>query len=365
MTWKYLDETKSANKKYREDMLQRINSWWAHFQNKRKPIEAFLEGRAHFDVEDFMAECLQVIDENLMWEFGTEPGGKYQLVITPETERHLRPLVESVVSMAPKLQNWSFYAYRQPHGVADTAELVRDNSGVALDDFAFFAEPDDDHLINLQFQYKGSKGTEARTDAVFTATEYLLGEEVLDKWIGDMDFVEAAHENFLPMSELPNTVASIIERTKGKLPGQPISAERAKLKRQTFTGEPEEDDQADRMDIVSATTLIPHIWHAAHNGGAFDSSRFSKHNERFCYLKIDDVVEPQKVGELEERINDALLATQAGCTTGNAIATEGCYIDLCVTDPLKAVSALKGVISSHCSMRFFDAELAAESITLN
>jgi hypothetical protein len=92
MTWKFLDDSKSSNKKYREEMMVLINSWWAHFQNKRKNIEAFLYGRAHMDLEDFMADSLQSIDENLMWEYGTEPGGgKYQLVITPETERHLRP----------------------------------------------------------------------------------------------------------------------------------------------------------------------------------------------------------------------------------------------------------------------------------
>jgi hypothetical protein len=365
MTWKYLDETKSANKKFREEMMQRINSWWAHFQNKRKTIEAYLEGRGHFEVEDFMADTLQQIDENLMWEFGIEPSGKFHLVITPETERHLRPLVETVLATAPKLEHWAFYAYRQPHGVADTAELVRDNSGVALDDFVFAATPDDDHLINLQFHYKGSKGKEARTDAVFTATEYLLGEEVLDRWIGDMDFVEDADAKFRPMSELPNTVAGMIEQIKSKLPGKPLSSDRGALKAQTFTGEPDEDDQADRMDIVSATTLIPHIWQAAHNGGAFDSCRFSKHNERFCYLKVDDVTEAAKVAALEKEINEALNKAGAGCTTGSAIATEGCYIDLCVTDPMKAVTALKGVINSHCSLRFFDAELAAESITLN
>jgi len=368
MAWKFLDESKSSNKKYREEMMQLINSWWAHFQNKRKNIEAYLDGRANMDLEEFMTDSLQSIDEHLMWEYGTEPDGRYQLVITPETERHLRPLVESIVAAAPKMDKWSFYAYRQPHGVEDTADLVRDNSGVALDAVAFAADIDADNLINITFGYNGDRSREAVEDAIFMATEYLLGEEMLDRWIGDMVVTEV--KSAKPMTEFPNAIHSLIEKIKKKLPAKPLHQLRSTLKTQNIQVEPEEDeDHTERFDMVSARTLIPEMWQAAHNGAAFDSCRFSRHGERFCYLKLEGMTQPDKLQALEEKVNDALTKDGLGCTTGSAHGNRFGYIDLCLADPMKAIAVLKQICESDCPqhswLQFFDADWESEWLPLN
>jgi hypothetical protein len=364
MSWKFLDDSKSANKKYREEMMQLINSWWAHFQNKRKAIEAFLDERSQLDIEDFMSDYLQSIDENLMWEFGTESGGsRYQLVITPETERHLRPLVESIIESAPKLSNWSFYPYRQPHSLADTAELVRDHTGISLDELTFHAAPDDDHLINLTFKYTGTKVQEIVGDAVFMACEYLLGEEVLDKWVGDIDFAE--EKKMQPMSDLPNTMVSLIEKIKKSMPDKPLAVVRGSLKPQEITVEPEEElDETDRFDMLAARTLVPKVWQAAHGGNAFDSCRFSKHNEKFCYLKLEGITAAEKIAELENKINEVLTKEALGCTIGSARGQRHGYIDLCLTDPAKAIPLLKSVSQTQAHLRFFDADWTNESVTI-
>jgi hypothetical protein len=364
MAWKFLDESTHANKKYREEMMELINSWWAHFQNKRKAIEGFLNGRGHVDIEDFMADCLQNIDENLMWEFGTESGGeRYQLVITPETERHLRPLVETIIASAPKLTNWSFYGYRQPHGFEDTAELVKDHTGVDTSAISFKATLTEDHLIELLFDYKGQKGAESLGDAVFMATEYLLGEEVLDRWIGEMEVNDTgASGPFISMSELPNTVADLIKNIQKSLPDKPLAAIRGTLKPQEITVEDEPEDDEER-DVIWARTLHPKVWQAAHGESAFDSCRFSRHNERFCYLKIEGFTAEEKLNELENRINDALSNQSLGCTLGLARGARFGYIDLCLVDPAKAIPVLKGM-ESKCHLEFFDADWASESIPL-
>jgi hypothetical protein len=367
MGWKFLDDSKSANKKYREDMMLLINSWWAHFQNKRKAIESFLDGRAQLDIEDFMTDYLQSIDENFMWEYGTEPDGRYQLVITPETERHLRPLVETIIESAPKLSNWSFYAYRQPHGLVDTAELVKDHTGVLLDAIKFAADADEDNLINIIYKYEGAKGAEALGDAVFMATEYLLGEEILDRWVGDMDFSDEATKgaSLKPISELPNTIASLIEKIKKSMPDKPLATMRGSLKPQEITVEPEDElDETERFDMVAASTLVPKVWQAAHSGSAFDSCRFSKHNEKFCYLKLEGITTAAKLTELEGKINEVLAKESLGCTIGSARGQRNGYIDLCLTDPAKAIAALKSVPQTECRLKFFDADWANESISL-
>jgi hypothetical protein len=372
MAWKFLDDSKSSNKKYREEMMVLINSWWAHFQNKRKNIEAFLDGRAQMDLEDFMADSLQSIDENLMWEYGTEPGGgKYQLVITPETERHLRPLVETIVATAPKLNNWSFYAYRQPHGFEDTAELVQETTGISLDTLSFAATSDEEHLINLLFKYSGEKGPEAQSDAVFMTVEYLLGEEILDRWIGDMDFAEASSKaKFKPMSDLPNTVFEMIEAIKKKMPEKPLAALRDSFKIEQFKLEPEDDeDHSERFEMRAAHTRLPHIWQAAHSGSPFDSCRFSRHNEKFCYLKLEGLTDGAKLSALESSINEALAKTGSGCTIGTGHGNRFGYIDLALSDPAKAIAALKEICERECPqhswLQFFDSDWTSEWIPMN
>lgn len=363
MAWKFLDETKSSNKKYREEMMHLINSWWGHFQNKRKNIEAYLDGRGHLELEDFMADSLQSIEENLMWEFGTESGaGHYQLVITPETERHLRPLVETIIAAAPKLANWTFYAYRQPHGVEQTRELVNDDTGIPLDDLSFSAASDDEHLINLKFSYRGAQSKESVADAVFMATEYLLGEEILDRWIGNMDIVDSGPE-LTQMPELPNTVTDLISRIQKSLPDQPLCTIRSTLKAQEITVEPH-DDEEDETDIVWARTLQPKVWQAAHGESAFDSCRFSRHNEKFCYLKLDGVTVQEKLSELENRINEALNKEALGCTLGTARGQRFGYIDLCLTDPAKAIPVLKDLAQAKSHLQFFDTDWSDESVAL-
>lgn len=340
-----------------------INSWWGHFQNRRKNIEAYLDGRAHMDLEDFMADSLQSVDENLMWEFGTESGGgHYQLVITPETERHLRPLVESIIAAAPKLANWTFYAYRQPHGLEQTGELVQSDTGIPLEDLSFNATSDDEHLINLKYSYRGTKSKETVADAVFMATEYLLGEEILDRWIGDMEILDSESE-LTKIHELPNTVADLISRIKNSLPDKPLCTIRSTLNAQEITVEPH-DDEDDETDVVWARTLQPKVWRAAHGDATFDSCRFSRHNEKFCYLKLDGVTVREKLNELENRINEALNKESLGCTLGTAHGQHSGYIDLCLTDPAKAIPLLKTLAQAKSHLQFFDADWSDESIAL-
>lgn len=365
MAWKFLDASKPANRKYRDELTKNINSWWAHFQNKRKNIEAHLEERAHWDLEDFMADSLQVIDENLMWEFGLEADGGHHLVITPETERYLRPLVDTIIASAPKISGWHFYSYRQPHGYEETAQLVAETTRLMLENLTFTAEAGEENLIDLHFKYSEDKAPEVLGDAVFMACEYLLGEELLDRWIGDMNFTDSGKGKYLAMTELPNTVAKLIEKAKASMPDKPLAAIRDSLKVSEFTAEPEEgDDSTERFDMTSAKTRIPEIWQAAHGGSAFDSCRFSKHGEKFCYLKFDGLTDPKKIEAIEESVNKALIEANLGCTTGSAVGTGHGYVDLCLSDPDKAIPILRQTAQSGW-LQFFDSDLSGEWVGLH
>lgn len=370
MAWKFLDVAKPANKRYREEMLQSINAWWAHFQNKRKNIEAWLEGRASWDLEGFMADHLQTIDERLMWEYGIQPSGGFSLVVTPEDERHLRPLVEAIVAAAPKIATWTFHAYRQPHGWNDTVDIVKDQTGIDPGTISFKAERDEENLINLTFKASAPLSDEILGDVVFMSCEYLLGEEVLDRWIGEMNFADDG-SNLKPMSDLANTVAAMIDETRSTMPDRQLATIRDKLDGRDFKAVPQDDsDLTERFDMVEAHTRIPKIWQSAHSDAPFDSCRFSKNDERFCYLKFEGITDKSKLEALESQIHEALMHAGVGCTTGSAIGKQHGYVDVCLSNLDIAIAVLRETCrSAGCPtnswLQFFDADWAAEWIAIH
>ena len=98
-----------------DNQEDRIDAWWAAFQAKAADLDALFSRQAEWDLPGWMQENLQPIHPHLMWEFGPAVEGPgHRLVITPESRRHLRPLVAEMLRRAPPLDGWEFYAYRLP-----------------------------------------------------------------------------------------------------------------------------------------------------------------------------------------------------------------------------------------------------------
>jgi hypothetical protein len=89
-------------------------------------IAAAFSGGGDFDVVAFMKGAMEPVDKRIMWKFG--PGlskGRHRLVITAETDRELRPLVDFIVANAPEFPRWEFYGYRWPESVEQVESAIR------------------------------------------------------------------------------------------------------------------------------------------------------------------------------------------------------------------------------------------------
>jgi hypothetical protein len=60
----------------------------------REHLESFFDNHAEWDLAGWMQQHLQGIDSRLMWEYGPGANRGHRLIITPEGEHHLRPLVQ-------------------------------------------------------------------------------------------------------------------------------------------------------------------------------------------------------------------------------------------------------------------------------
>src|SRR5262245_38612685 len=216
MRWLYADPNNPEEAASVREKIAAIDHWWQAFQKKQSSIEGLFKRKSSFNLPKFMEDSLQAIDPRLMWEFGAavrQPG--HRLVITPESQRWLRPMVRTILERAPKLAGWEFYPYRlaePPEMVIETvkARVGQDISGAVID-----ASVAPGRKIDLRFAFPNQPELEEETalQAAFVATETLMGEQVLDNWIGQIGVLEGeslAVARPLPLARAQATVAALI-----------------------------------------------------------------------------------------------------------------------------------------------------------
>ena len=205
-----------------------IDTWWTAFEAKSDDIDALFSRRtsAEWDLAEWMQENLQQVHPQLMWEFGRAIHTKgHRLVITPESRRDLRPLVDSILKHAPNLDRWEFYGYRLAEDYDMAAQMVKSRSGGDISNTSFRAVIGAYNRIDLVFLAEGySENEQQALNDVFVAAETLLGEEVLDKWIGAIKvgaWPTKRSSDISHIEDLKTGVEALIEKVRRGLPDQP------------------------------------------------------------------------------------------------------------------------------------------------
>jgi hypothetical protein len=356
MVWQFWRPRTAKETRQRQAILDAIDRWWQEFGTKTGDLDDFFHGRKRWDLPGWMNKHLGSIAAHLMWEFGPGPNGGHQLVITPEGERHLRPLVETILERAPQVPGWSFAAYRPPEAVDVAFQTVLAKGGGDLSATSVRARIGKHHRIDLSFQsplYEKPDEPEACRDA-FWLTESLLGEEVLDRWVGIIETgpVEQG-ERLLPLARLHDTAMSVIDSIREQLPDGPCYQWREEALWTQFGVKPQKsEDYPDQTDLIVAGSMLPEMWMSAHTGRSFWSGRFSRFGETFAYVKIEGSQRP-KGGEVEYRsaiedaLNEALVPAQFGCSVGGGTGLRYSYIDLALTNVEQAPEVIRGVLQER------------------
>jgi hypothetical protein len=327
-----------------------------------------------------MHEHLQGIDEHLMWEFGPAVNNRgHRLVITPEVRRDLRPLVTQLLARAPNLDSWEFYGYRLPEDFTQTQLAVQGRTGGDISKTFFRATVNDINKIDLLFvsrDYASGNDQSARND-VFVATETLLGEEVLNRWIGTTEVApwDNGPEEPQGIHRLKPEVDRLINQVQQCLPACPYFQFHNDKEAvwSIFKLKPREsNDYPGQLDMFVGKSAIPAMWSNAHQNQSFDSVRFSRHGEVFCYIKIDgsqglDEEKFADKGEIEDAIDSALCEAKVGCFVGGGTGLRYSYVDLALTDVDRGIAIVKqvlrdGNIPKRSWIQFFDSDLQAEWI---
>ena len=355
------------------DLIQKIDAWWAEFTARTDILSDVFARRKNWDLPAWMQTHLHAIDEHLMWEFGPAIRGKgHRLVITSEFRRDLRPLVKQILARAPRLDGWEFYAYRLPEDFEMAEQTVMARTGGSISKTLFRARVNDINKIDILFlsrDYASAEDKQAMND-VFVASETLLGEEILDRWIGAIEVAPLDYGSQEPQGvrDMKNCVDDLIESVRSSLPDVPYFrlAENLTWTARQLTPE-EAEDYPHQADMFVGVSMIDPMWQNAHQNQSFDSVRFSRHGEIFCYVKIDGLEGSQFAdkGEVINAVDDALTKAEAGCYVGGGTGLRYAYLDLALTDIERGVEIVRrilhhGEICRRSWILFFDTDLQSE-----
>jgi hypothetical protein len=379
MRWQFWNPADSEESTARAEIDAKIDRWWRAFATRTDGLDALFHRRSEWNLPEWMAQNLQVIDTRLCWEFGQAVEGPgHRLVITPESERQLRPMVRTLLDKAPKLKGWEFYGYRLPESMEDTVATVKARTGGDLSGVLARVQIGDNKLIDLCFhspRCDQSGDQQTRNDG-FVAAETLLGEEVVDSWIGAIDAepMPKSRSGLLPLERLAPTVAALIESIRSQVHDKPLWKIDVRADGCKWSGfqikPPEKEDYPARTDMLVGITPYPEMSMSTFSVAPFYSGRFSRFGETFCYLKIDGTngLDPshfQDRGEVEDAVDARLVPSRLGRTIGGGTGRRYSYIDLALVDVPESIPVLrdvlrKGNIANRTWLLFHDAELAEE-----
>src|SRR5579859_6171767 len=317
-SWIFLNPQDHRAAAYRHETVRKIDDWWHAFARKSHDMDALFRGRMDWELPPWMHRHLGAIDERIMWEFGPSETG-HRLVLTPETHRQLRPIVQTILERAPKLPGWSFSSYRPPESLDAARDMVEAKIGESLPEyFSVRASVGELNRVDLVFESKGfpRSDREMASQQAFIVAESLLGEEVLDKWIHVIDVTRARPDKHsLPPERLKRTVDALVLSIRDQLPGDPFSARKAGAEWSLVELQPDErDDYPWREDLLTFSTINIPLFAATVHDPSFYSERFSRCGERFAFLKIDGSAPDAAQMKFADRaaIEDALDAALVG-----------------------------------------------------
>ena len=373
MRWIFAESANPAEMAYRNRTFGAIDAWWRAFQGKTTDLDALFHRKSEWDLPRWMHDHLGAVDPGLMWEYGQavrQPG--HRLVITPEQRKWLRPVVRSLLERAPKIPGWEFYPHRLPEDAPMAIQMVQARVGVNVTGAMISASVAPGRKIDLEYTFPQRLDEQTANQAAFVATETLMGEYVLDTWIGGIGVADGQPgQRPLPMERAQATVGALVRSIQDQLPQAKmhdlsVGSEWANIE---LSPEPA-DDYSGRSDLLVASTQSVELFRAAHCGMIFTSSCHSRFGEQFCYLKLDGSDVPREKfvdfrSQFEDQLDPALTQPGVGCCVGGGSGLRYSYIDLALTDVNAAIPIIRQVLASQRAplrswLLFFDDELSHE-----
>jgi hypothetical protein len=312
------------------------------------------------------------------WRRGTE------LTLDVRAEAPVRPRLERFAGLCPA--GVSVVTERGARPFERVQNEVRSVTGHDLVNARVRAGITRGHLLDVVVYLTGCTGSSDihAAHAAELAVEGCLGERVVDDWVSSITSAPLPKSQVMPLrlvqnnDELAKTfdlvdLRQAVDRTvhgvHEALPAEPLHAAEQRSDWVMLEVETGEGDSSAQADLLLTSTFLPEMLKCFLQGSPFSSVRFSRHGERFAYLKY------QATGGLREKVStrqtledalDAGLRAQAlGSVVGNGVGHGHCYVDLALGDVDRALLEISAIarhvgVPSESWILFCDSEWQRE-----
>lgn len=215
MRWLYIPDEDDPDFIAKQETIARIETWWRDFETIGLGLFKICTDESRDDIEErtlelaeWIAENIQKIHPEIMWEIQPAEEGGNLFVVTSESNFELASLIQTVVEMAPNLEDWYFSCHRLPVPLEDLEEYLLAKSGVELpSDLRVSWQKNLNNKIELKFYSKnfGDDLEEDMSDCLHISNA-LLGEGLMDYWIDTIEPVK-------PTSTPLRMVNSVVGKT--------------------------------------------------------------------------------------------------------------------------------------------------------
>ncbi|MEV0230386.1 DUF695 domain-containing protein [Nonomuraea sp. NPDC050786] len=182
-----------------------IAEFWAWWEEARPGLDSLVAEGAAEGLEERLAPAVAAIHPGLVWEIAPGKGAAHALVVTAAGDPELRSLAHRWAKAAPPSDLlWEFHPSRQANPQA--MELTLDVGGheFALDKVMLgLRVPRDQPRVDVTAYHPifGELDEDTRMEATLLALDWLLGEDDVARWVGEItpatfqpiDSVAAAH----------------------------------------------------------------------------------------------------------------------------------------------------------------------------
>ncbi|MFI7639590.1 DUF695 domain-containing protein [Nonomuraea sp. NPDC049400] len=182
-----------------------IAEFWAWWQEARPGLDSLVAEGEVEGLEERLAPAVAAIHPGLVWEVAPGKNAAHALVVTAAGDPELRSLAHRWAKAAPPLDLlWEFHPSRQANPQA--LELTLDVGGYefALDKLMLgLRVPRDQPRVDVAAYHPifGELDEDTRMEATLLALDWLLGEDDVARWVGEItpatfqpiDSVAAAH----------------------------------------------------------------------------------------------------------------------------------------------------------------------------
>ncbi|GAA0417766.1 hypothetical protein Acor_20340 [Acrocarpospora corrugata] len=211
-----------------------IAAFWSWWDEARPRVDALVDAGDAGELAELVGPAVTALDASLIWEVAPGLAAKHALVVSAAGNPELRAFAHRWALAGPAAdERWEFHPSRQANPQA--LDLTIDVGGhqFSMDRFVLgLRVPPGTPRVNVSAYHPIFQDIddETRMETTLLALDWLLGEDEVARWVGDIVAAEYEPIDSIAAIHLPGVVADV---------AQSFPADRwALLEGQTGTGKP-------------------------------------------------------------------------------------------------------------------------------